>query len=97
MNFVDGITSAPRSVRLEWSCNTVSSVVGLRVDLITDHAWEWVAGSCGILVWTVTEPLRSMVIRLFSSVGYLVYKWAKLLRLCITRYWSYVRGPAVQD
>ncbi|KAG6942631.1 hypothetical protein JG688_00018018 [Phytophthora aleatoria] len=54
----------------------VSSVVGFGVDLITGHAWELVAVACGILVWTVTEPLRSMVVRLFPSVGYFVYKWA---------------------
>ncbi|KAG2871686.1 hypothetical protein PC114_g26784 [Phytophthora cactorum] len=55
-------------------CCTFSAVVGFGVDLITDDAWGLVAVACGILVWTVTEPLRSMVVRLVSSVGYFVYK-----------------------
>ncbi|KAF1789802.1 hypothetical protein GQ600_24339 [Phytophthora cactorum] len=36
----------------------------------------------GILLWTVTGPLRGMVIRLLSAVGYFVYKgdkWIKML------------------
>ncbi|KAF1787342.1 hypothetical protein GQ600_9035 [Phytophthora cactorum] len=77
--FVNGITIVTRSVRLSgasWNSNMVSSVVGFGVDLITGHAWELVAVACGILVWTVTEPLRRMVVRLFPYVGYFVYKWA---------------------
>ncbi|KAG6956905.1 hypothetical protein JG688_00011222 [Phytophthora aleatoria] len=50
----------------------------------------------GILVWITTVPLRIIVVRLFSAIGYFVYKWAKLTKLCLTRYRSYIWSPAVQ-
>ncbi|KAG2970215.1 hypothetical protein PC119_g23702 [Phytophthora cactorum] len=72
-------------------------MVASGVSLVTGHSWELAAVAVGILLWTATEPFRSMVIRLFSAVGYFVYKWAKLIKLCISRYRNYVRGPAVQN
>ncbi|KAG2874577.1 hypothetical protein PC114_g25192 [Phytophthora cactorum] len=35
----------------------------------------------GILLWTVTGPLRGMVIRLLSAVGYFVYKGDKWIKM----------------
>ncbi|KAG3207837.1 hypothetical protein PC129_g21126 [Phytophthora cactorum] len=81
----------------QWSWSLVSSMVASGVSLVTGHSWELAAVAVGILLWTATEPFRSMVIRLFSAVGYFVYKWAKLIKLCISRYRNYVRGPAVQN
>ncbi|KAF1791382.1 hypothetical protein GQ600_22406 [Phytophthora cactorum] len=72
-------------------------MVASGVSLVTGHSWELAAVAVGILLWTATEPFRSMVIRLLSAVGYFVYKWAKLIKLCISRYRNYVRGPAVQN
>lgn len=50
----------------------------------------WLAG--GVLVWMVTEPLRGVVIRLFSETGFLLYKWVGLTMLCTRLYRRYVRG-----
>ncbi|KAG3117759.1 hypothetical protein PI124_g10699 [Phytophthora idaei] len=62
----------------QWSWGLVSSMVAGGVSLVTGHTWELATAAVGILLWTVTEPLRSLVIRLFSAVGYFVYNWAKL-------------------
>ncbi|KAG2971180.1 hypothetical protein C6341_g26627 [Phytophthora cactorum] len=61
-------------------CCTFSAVVGFGVDLITDDAWGLVAVACGILVWTVTEPLRSMV-RRGRNIG-------KVSGVCCTSGWT---------
>lgn len=51
----------------------------------------------GALVWTVTQPLRTVTVRLFSAVSYSVYKWAGFAKVCIQRYRRYVRGSGLQN
>ncbi|KAG2770986.1 hypothetical protein PC129_g12188 [Phytophthora cactorum] len=56
----------------QWSWGLASSMVAGGVSLVTGHTWELAAVVVGILLWAVTEPLRSVVIQLFSAVGYFV-------------------------
>ncbi|KAF4131755.1 hypothetical protein GN958_ATG19056, partial [Phytophthora infestans] len=77
--------------------NFFDDLVMATVGLVLSDAWELFAVASSMLAWTVNEPLGSMVFRFFSSGNYFIYKSAKMLRLCITGYRSYVRSAAVQD
>ncbi|KAF4129746.1 hypothetical protein GN958_ATG21065 [Phytophthora infestans] len=50
-----------------WSRDAVVSTCSAGVGLVLSHAWVLFAVASGILAWIVTELLRSMVLRLFSS------------------------------
>ncbi|KAF4037239.1 hypothetical protein GN244_ATG10681 [Phytophthora infestans] len=50
-----------------------------------------------VLLWVVTEPLRSVALGLFTVSGLFVYKWVKLSKEGLLRYRKYVRSAVVQE
>ncbi|KAF4142842.1 hypothetical protein GN958_ATG07979 [Phytophthora infestans] len=47
---------------MAWSRDAVVSTCSFGVGLALSHAWVLFAVASGILTWTVTEPLRSLVL-----------------------------------
>ncbi|ETK70635.1 hypothetical protein L915_22037, partial [Phytophthora nicotianae] len=84
------------SADVAWSslCGSIAVSVYEFVGL---HYKEVLVAAACVLVWTVTEPVRSVATRLLATAGYFVYKWADLTQECLRRYRRYVWSAAVQE
>ncbi|OWZ00226.1 hypothetical protein PHMEG_00028633, partial [Phytophthora megakarya] len=51
----------------------------------------------GALVWTITQPLRSVSGRLLSTTSSFLDKWTELGSLCFQRYRRYINKPSVHN
>ncbi|OWZ11975.1 hypothetical protein PHMEG_00014930 [Phytophthora megakarya] len=49
----------------------------------------------GALVWTITQPLRSVSGRLLSAVSSFLDKWTELGSVCFQRYRRYINKRSI--